>query len=153
MHTAYYVERTNAFGLYNISCDWISEVQSIKQSKYVVFLYVRTHYTEEDINNFILTNQYAIEYINNQHDGVAGYKLRAITPYLTSVEDMVQYVKDSMNDNDILVYVGTLSVEERDAVHSLLEESNKLLFSIHPAEGNQCYKNILQISFFFKLFL
>lgn len=78
---------------------------------------------------------------------MSGYKLRAVTPYLSSIGEMVEYVKETMNDNDVLVYVGTLSVEEREAIHELLEQSKKLLFSIHPAEGNQCYKNILQISF------
>lgn len=89
--------------------------------------------------------------MNNQYDGVAGYRIRAIFPELYNIEDLKNYIKYNSNNNDLLLYVGTLNSNERESIQQLLIDSNKLLLSIHPAIGNQCFKNILQISFLFIL--
>lgn len=121
--------------------------------KTIAFLYVRNDYNEDKINHYILYDSFIIEYLNNQYDGVAGYRIRAIFPELYNIEDLKNYIKYNSNNNDLLLYVGTLNSNERESIQQLLIDSNKLLLSIHPAIGNQCFKNILQISFLFILFL
>lgn len=139
-----YIQGTNAFDDVRVRCDWLSGEPDVYDYYQVVFIYVTDDYFVDYVDDY---SDYANIMVDNfnQAGGINDRLLQMIMKIFNSIEEMVEYVKENVYNENILVFFGTNTNEQRDALDDILNEGEKLLFSIHPSEGERCYQNIIQV--------
>lgn len=124
-------------------CDWVNGELRHIDAKEVIFIYVRNKTNTERIDYFEYTADQVGGYINSK-GGIAGYMVKIKIPPLNSIDELVKYM-NGVNPSNVLCYVGTTSQEERKAIKDILIKQDRLLFSIHLSQGEECDENIIQL--------
>lgn len=139
-----YVMSTNAYTDISIQCSWIDGLVINKAYFNVVFLYINDNYIGHYLNYYKLYASILTDYLNMK-DGIINKLLKPTVKVFTTIPEMKKYVEENSDDENLLAYFGTSTNAERDALANILVEKKKILFSIHPSEGERCYSNIIQV--------
>lgn len=139
-----YVEQTNAYSDVKYQCEWLEGIKTEYEFFKVVFIYVINDYNSDYLPYYSNYADVIVAYINNL-GGISNHLIQKIMRTFDSVEKLEEYMKIQYNNPEILAFFGTTTNEERELIHDDLVKGDKLLFSIHPAEGQQCLDNVIQI--------
>lgn len=142
--TSLYIEQTNAYMDIKKRCTWLDGSDTTTQFFEIVFLYVTDDYFAAYIDEYTNYANVMIANFNND-DGINKRLLQGIIQTFDNINALKTYVEKNANDSNILAFIGTTTNEERDAIDDILVKYEKLLFSVHPSEGERCYENIIQV--------
>lgn len=142
--TSLYIEQTNAYMDIKKRCTWLDGTDTITEFYEIVFLYVTDDYFKDYIDEYTNYANVMIANFNND-DGINRRLLQGIIQAFDTIKALKEYVEKNANNSNILAFFGTTTNAERDAISDILVKYDKLLFSVHPSEGERCYENIIQV--------
>lgn len=144
--TQNYLSPTVSFANMSSICNWNTGKREDRDIYRVVFLFIRT-------DDYELYDQYYSQYfslmialVNMNYGGINNHILVGTQPYLSSLDELVDFVKNNANDTGIIAFFGTTSNIEREKIHPYLISSKKLLFNVIPTEGEQSLSHVIQMS-------
>lgn len=144
INTQNYLEQTNSYSDMSAVCNWDTGKKEMRDIYKVIFLFIRT-------KDYEIYDQYYSQYfslmislVNMNYGGINNHILIARQPYLSTLDDLIEYVKNNANDSSIIAFFGTTANIEREKIHPYLVENKKLLFSVLPTEGEQSLSHVIQ---------
>lgn len=129
-------------------CDWDSGNTVTNREVYkIIFLHVIDSYTKEYDQYYHQYFSLMVSLMNQNYGGINDRYLIGVKPYLYSIEDLVEFVRDNGKDDDIIAFLGTRTNKEREAIQQYLLEYNKLLFVVFPYEGEYSNENVINVGY------
>lgn len=124
------------------TCDWVTATYKQSTQLYLTIIMTNKGIIGQLMALYGETFQLVIDYINDQR--VGDELLKPIYPDITGSDklDVLSAVDDST-----IVYIGTITNNNRTSIHNYLKSKNKFLMSILPGEGEQCLSNVITVLF------
>lgn len=143
-----YLDNSHSYLDFRKQCDWMNDNVITNREIYkIIFLNVIDSYTKEYNQYYHQYFSLIVNVMNQNYNGINGRYLIGIKPYLTSINDLIEFVRDNGNDDDIIAFIGTRTNKEREAIQQYLVDYEKLLFVVFPNEGEYSHSNIINIGY------
>lgn len=109
MESTRYINPTPSFIDYQRVCDWKTGEILNKQIYKIVFLNIYNEKTK--IYDKYYANYFSImiDLMNGLYNGINNHQVIGIEPLIRDINEMIQYVIEHHNDDEIIAYLGTSS--------------------------------------------
>lgn len=133
-------ERRYAYNNKSLSCSYSDTLRSGNLLLYKVVLI----YNYFDYKGALTIKNIQLSFdIVNMDGKTNGRELLPELIHYTSIDELVEAVKQYDGDDSVIAYIGTERYEERVALSDILVKQDKILFTVNPSGGEETYENIL----------